>query len=153
MTRNQFAALLNVARSTVSGWIRAGMPADGAGRSGKAVRIDPARALPWVVRRQSPPGSARERVAAAQADALELANARRRGELVIRAQVLDVLDRLDRELEALHDALPARCVDYIRETTSPALIRARLLEETRAVRAGYADAIERLGDDLAAADG
>lgn len=122
------------------------MPAK-AGRQGREAQIDAEKAIPWVVlHREAPPGSQRERLAKEQADKVAIENAAKRGELMHADQVAEVFTSLAADLAARHDAVPGRVASEFAGITEPAIIRSRLLDELRIVRAAVADALGRLED-------
>jgi phage terminase Nu1 subunit (DNA packaging protein) len=128
------------------------MPAK-AGRQGREAQIVAEQAVPWVVlHRETPPGSQRERLAKEQADKVALENAVKRGELIFSDQVAEVLLTLSADLASRHDALPGRMASELAGINEPAVIRQRLLDELRAVRASFADAITKLADALGSAE-
>jgi phage terminase Nu1 subunit (DNA packaging protein) len=150
----EFARLCDVTGQSVTNWMDEGMPCKrGAGR-GNPVVIDPAQAIPWVLARRAPPGSERERLAKAQADKVELDNAKRRGELVEESFVRSLLMGMAAQLNGMLDGLPGRCASAVVGLTA-AEARARLLDETRSIRAGMAEHVQQLSDAAhgASADG
>lgn len=145
LNASEFAELLCVSIDTVSTWAQQGMPHAGGGRQGKQLAVDLRRALPWVVaRRDRKSTSQRERVAHEQADKLSLANAERRGQVILADQVRKVLLSMGTDLAARLDSLPGRVASELAMITEPAAIRARLLIETRAIRAGFAEHVREL---------
>lgn len=148
---SQFAELLGVVPASVSQWLDAGMPASRTARQGSRVEIDVTKALPWVLSRREPPGSQRERLAKEQADKVALENGVKRRELIHVAQVSDVLSTLAADLAARHDALSGRVANELAGISEPAVIRERLLDEARGVRAAVADAVAKLAESLGAA--
>lgn len=149
LTRAEFARLCDVAPASVTNWMNDGMPADRSGRAGREVRIDPAKALPWVIaHRESPPGSQRERLAKAQAEKVEMENEQRRGKTIDAAQVEETMLGLAAYLAREHDALPGRVANELAGINEPAVIRSRLLEECRAIRDGLAQHSIRTADAL-----
>lgn len=156
LTAAEFARLLDVSPASVTNWMNDGMPADRSGKSGREVRIEPEKALPWVINhRDAPPGSQRERLAKAQAEKVEMENEQRRGKLIDAGQVEETLLGLASYLAREHDALPGRVANELAGINEPAVIRSRLLEECRAIREGLAqhsirtaDALEALADEI-----
>ncbi len=151
-TASQFAALLGVTPQAVSQWIDAGMPCKRGKGRGHVVVIDLAAALPWVLARREPKGSQRERLAKEQADKVALENAVKRGELIFASQVAEVFSVLSADLASRHDAVPGRLASELAGINEPAVIRERLLDDLRSVRAAFADAIEKLADVLGSAE-
>lgn len=144
----QFAALVGVTAPAVTQWIDAGMPCDRGRGKGHVVTVTPEKALPWVLSRREPHGSQRERLAKEQADKVALENARKRGEMIFSSQVAEALAALGADLAARHDAVPGRVASEFAGTTDPAVIRSRLLDELRVVRAAFADTAAKLADAL-----
>jgi phage terminase Nu1 subunit (DNA packaging protein) len=149
----EFAELFGVSHQAVSEWIDAGMPCrrKKAGK-GSRVTIDPKLAAPWVFSRRQPKGSERERLAKEQADKFAIENARARGEIVLVGQIAEVFSILGAELAARHDAVPGRVASEFAGTTDAAVIRQRLLDELRDVRAAVGDAVTKLAESFGAAD-
>lgn len=144
-TAAQFADAMGVSSPTVSMWSDDGMPVlDRPGR-GKPMSIDVWPAVRWVIDNRTKPGSERERLARAQADKFELENAKRRGVLVELSYVSQWAMGLITSANGMLDGLPGRCAAEM-VGMSAAQIRARLLDETRAVRAGMAEHIQQLAD-------
>ena len=152
VSRNDFAELLGVSGGTVTNWMDAGMPADRTGRQRQVVRITLSKALPWVVSHRETKGGERERLAAEQADKFALENSRRRGELIYADQVAEVMARIAAELSSRLDAVPGRVAGELAGISDPAVIRQRLLDEHRAVRAAFAGATAELADALGSVD-
>lgn len=148
VSASAFADLLKVSPTTITNWMDAGMPAQRTGRQKKAVRISLAAALPWVVSQRQTKGGERERLAGAQADKVELENARKRGELIYADQVAEVMSTLGADLAARHDAVSGRLAGELAGLSDPAVIRERIREELRAVRGAFAEAVAKLADAL-----
>lgn len=151
----EFAKALGVSRATITHWADDGMPVDRSRKSGREMQIDPLVALPWVVaQRGATPGSQRERLSNAQAEKVEMENARRRGQLIEASQVQETIFGLAAYLAREHDALPGRVANELASIHEPAVIRSRLLVELRSIRDGIAehsartaDACEHLADE------
>ena len=147
MTGAGFARLCGVDAATVTHWCKGGMPHDGGGASGVKLAIDIKAAVPWVVRnRTEQPGSERDRLAKEQADKFAIDNAIKRGELIQAQQVEDVLAAALATLASQLDGLPGRMATPLASLDDPATVRAKLLDETRRIRAAYADQFAKLGD-------
>lgn len=150
MNATAFARLLGVAKSTVSGWMAAGMP-HRPGRGKRPAQIVLAEALPWVLHhRMAPPGSERERLAKEQADRVALDNAVKRGELVYASHVDEIMATMSADLVALLEALPGRAAAPA-AGKSAAEVRSILLDEVRRVRGAFAEAIGALAERIAQA--
>jgi len=147
MTGAGFAKFCGVDPATVTLWCKSGLPHEGGGASGVKLKIDLREAVPWVVRnRTEQPGSERDRLAKEQADKFAIDNAVKRGELIKAQQVEDVLAAALATLASQLDGLPGRMATPLASLDDPATVRARLLDETRRIRAAYADQFAKLGD-------
>lgn len=123
------------------------MPVAVAGKSGRGAQIDLAAALPWVINhREAPPGSQRERLAKAQAEKVEMENELRRGRMILADQVEETIFELAAYLAREHEAMPGRLANELAGISEPAIIRARLLAELRAIRDGIATHSARTSD-------
>src|ERR1043166_802920 len=151
VSAQEYAEIRGWTKSWVSQQIQAGLPAKQIGKRKTEYRIDTAAAIQWEIDRvkgESKPGSQRERLAKAQADKVELENARRRGELILASLVAHVLSSLGADLASRHDGLAGRVANELAGISEPALIRERLLTELRGVRTAVADGVEKLADAL-----
>lgn len=145
LNASEFARLCGVAQSTVSDWMKAGMPHEAAGRKGVPALIDIEQALPWVITSREPPaGSQRDRVAKEQADKLAIANAREQKHLVLAEHVSYVMTAMAADIAGRLDGLPGRMANELAGINDPAEIRSRLLDECRSVRAGFASYVAKL---------
>lgn len=88
------------------------------------------------------------RLARAQAVKVEMENARRAGEYVLRDQVLELGTELMAELVAAHEGIPGRTANEFAAATDPAFIRSRQQDELRAVRRRIADRLEQFAGAL-----
>lgn len=153
---HEYAEIRGRDKSWVSQQIQAGMPAKQVGKRKPEYQIDTAKAIQWEIDRfkaDVKPGSQRERLAKAQADKVELENARRRGELILASVVAHVLSSLGADLAARHDGLAGRVANELAGITDAAAIRERLLIELRGVRSAIADGVEKLSDALGSPEG
>ena len=145
LSRRQFAEALQVAPSTVTAWMQAGLPHRNSGRQGRTVSIPLAEALPWLAKhRANASDSQRERLAKEQADRVALANAAQRGDHMLRSQVEPVLMTLAANLSASLDAIAGRLATELASVSDPAQVRQRLLAEHREVRAQLANNLRTL---------
>ena len=141
LTLTEVAEATGKPLQTVHDWTKEGLPSVKQGR----FRIVTAAALVrYLAAREYQPGSQRERLAKEQADKHALENAAKRGELVYVDHVEYVLSSLAASLAAQLDALPGRMAGELAGINEPGVIRARLLEATRSIRAAVADAVEQL---------
>ncbi len=83
--RHQAATFLGISPATVTNWIAEGMPALSHGRAGARMVIDLEAAVKWIVSRHPMESASdqRRRLLSAQAQKIEVDNARRRGQLVL----------------------------------------------------------------------
>lgn len=153
MTAAEYARLRGRSKGWVSRQIARGMPARGLKRSGSGYDIDPAAAIDWELAQaraeaHTPPDSPHARLVRAQAERHEIENARRRGELLLEVHVRQALLALTAALVSQLESLPARVAGELAGISDAATIRARLLEECRAIRSAFADAAEKLAVDF-----
>lgn len=155
MTRAEFATYCDVSPQTVTNWMIAGMPCERTGRQGSHVRIEPRRAVPWVINHREPPGSQRERLAGEQADKVAMENEARRGRLIDAGLVEECFMGLRAHLAQALDAIGGRLANELAGIDDPGVIRTKILEETREIRSGVekydlrtAEALERIAQDL-----
>lgn len=147
LSQKGFAALCDVSPQTVSNWCDAGMPHQGGGGHGETRKIHVRKALPWVVKnRTEKPGSERDRLAKEQADKVAIENAKSRKELIWAHHVEDCLAGANAALAADLDGLPGRMATTLADIEDPALVRAKLLDETRRIRESYARQLSELVD-------
>lgn len=149
VTAGEFARLIGMSSGWVSKQMDAGMPATRTGKSGAKVSIDTAPAIQWLLERaaagaEERPDSQRDRLAREQADAVALANAQRRGELVPIGQVRAVASELIVRLGSALEGLPGRLANEIAGISDPAEIRARIGDEIRGARTAFAHGIEAM---------
>lgn len=149
----QFADLCGFTRQWVTKWADRGMPVvsrpDDAGHGNEAT-VDTTAAIPWLIEEarkgvRHEPGSARDRLAAEQAERVAMENAERRGELVPVGTLGEVLNDLAATLAADLEALPGRMAAELAGMTDPGQIRQRLQHECRAVRSRCSERLEGLG--------
>jgi phage terminase Nu1 subunit (DNA packaging protein) len=133
---------------TVHDWTKAGLKSRKTGRN-RVIRV--ADLVRYLAAREYQPGSQRDRLAKEQADKFAIENAVKRGELVFVSQVSEVMATLAADLSSRHDAVPGRVASELAGINEPAVIRERLLDELRSVRAAFADAIAKLADALGTA--
>ena len=151
-TATQYAEIRGRTKGWVSQQIAAGMPVrKGGGRSGVECQIDTSEAIQWEIdreREKAAPDSQRDRLMRAQAEKFELENQRRRGELVIAEDVAQIFQALAADLNARHEGFAGRFSSEIPSIVDAAIARERILDELRDVRSAFADAAEKLADDI-----
>lgn len=146
---SEYAKLRGRSKGWVTGRIEAGMPAEGAGRSGSTVQINTAVATQWEIdaakeKAESQPGSERDRLAKAQAEKFELENSRRRGELTLVSYVSGLFMEMVADLAGRLDAMAGRLANDIPAIIDAGEARRRVLDEARIVRSGLADYFRKL---------
>jgi phage terminase Nu1 subunit (DNA packaging protein) len=145
LTVTEVADLTEKPTQTVHDWTNAGLKSKKEGRNRLVLLPD---LIKYLAAREYQPGSQRERLAKEQADKVAIENATKRGEFIFAGQVTDVFAALGADLAARHDAVPGRVASEFAGITEPAVIRSRLLDELRGVRAAFADAGAKLADAL-----
>lgn len=157
MSASEFARLIGKSKSTVSVYLRDGMPHR---RDGHRVTIPVCAAVRWCIARQLCEISARERLASEQADKVAMQNEVRRARLIdaglVDECVAALIAHFDRRTAEAADTLAPRLAPLV----DPGEIRGAILAETRAVRASIAafdlrmaDSLDRLAAELDAATG
>lgn len=135
MTAEEAASACGVSRQTIQSWYNEGLPR----------KCTQKELLNFLAHRTGyAAGSERERLARAQAEKFELENSRRRGELVLVSVVVEILMGMAADLTGRLEGIPGRLANELAGISDAAVIRARLLEEIRAVRAGAAEYIRKL---------
>jgi phage terminase Nu1 subunit (DNA packaging protein) len=142
LTLTEMAALTGIADATLADWCKQGLRSRKRGRN-RVIAV--ADLLRWCASRREQPGSHRERLAGEQADKVALANAQKRTELIWAWQVRDALHDLESHVGAALEAIP-RVAGELAGMTDPGEIRARLLRETRGVRASVARHMGQFAD-------
>jgi hypothetical protein len=116
------------------------MPCERAARSGSTVKIDIAKAIPWVVtQRAKKPDSARLSVAHEQAEHLRIRNAERRRDVISVAAMRQQAMAACNDLRETLDAMPQR-------VSPDPLIQARVEDECRAARVTFAARLDILNE-------
>ena len=143
--------------------IEQGMPAEGSGQRGAAVRIDTAAAIAWLLERErkkaeaehSPATTESEtrRLRAAQADLTALEVSEKRGELISAELARTVLSEGIAVMVQALEGLPGRLATTFAAETSAAAIDDRLRRELRQARALMAAKFEKLAYEHAKAEG
>lgn len=168
MNQREMAHLVGVSQSTVSAWLREGMPCCHPGGRGRACVIDASAALAWLDKRGIKPNVGRVKAAGLEvgdgddSDTYKTARAKREkiealraelrlkqeaGELVFKADVQQVLVSAFTEVRAGLEELPANLASEIAMTSDVGHARAlltgeieRLLEHLSRRLAGLAEA-------------
>lgn len=159
VNKAEFARLTGYSARTITQWIKEGMPAEGTGRKGSAVRIDTAKAIEWMCQRRLEKNLPEQReVRSREEEELRLTSAR--------ANKIEAEDQLlRRESCRVEDArqamlgvgsvvvselgsLPGRLAHVMQEASDPAEAREQLDDECRRVRTRIADRLEAARRDL-----
>lgn len=131
----EFAQFCKVSAGTVTGWCDEGMPCERLARMGSKVSINLRDAVPWIVQKKSARSTVeRDRVAAAQAHRLEMANLKEEGQLIDAAELknalLKMISFLAQDLESVAQRI-----------TTDETIQAKVNDELRIARNRFADHI------------
>jgi phage terminase Nu1 subunit (DNA packaging protein) len=142
-TVTEFAASWAVSRPTIVKRIAEGMPVIKASGDGLRVKINPAEANPWMLRRErnsqnpDPNGlsleAERKRLIKAQADHEELDYLVKCGELIYFDMVLDMISNLAVLVKSSIQNLGGRLANELIDEPNPAVIKARVDSEAHAV--------------------
>lgn len=144
VNRKQFAEITGYSERQVSTFMDEGMPATRPKKKGAAVSIETTAAIKWLIARaeqrdKSKSESQRERLYREQADEKALANAKERGQLILREQVSAALMTIAQAAASALDGLAGRLANELAHHDAR-FIRERLLFEHRRVRRDIADA-------------
>jgi len=165
ISKKELADLYGKSPRWISKLIEEGMPTAGGGGRGVEVQIDSQAAIEWLIAREI-----RRELGEDDEDEEGLASASTEDRLLKRARREKLQIEIDRERERLLpadtvaqvlisvaavyatqlDALPSRCAADLAVIDDPAIIRARVFEETRRIRAATADRLERRASEFAA---
>lgn len=158
ISKKELADLIGKSPRWISKLIDEGMPIAGGGGRGVEVQIDSQAAIEWLVAREvrrelGDEDDDGEGLASASAEDRMLKRARReklqieidkeRGRLLPAETVGQVLVSVAAVYATQLDALPSRCAADLAVIDDPAIIRARVFEETRRIRAATAERLER----------
>lgn len=165
ISKKDLADLIGKSERWITKLIEAGLPVAGGGGRGVAVQIDSQAAIEWLIlqevrREMGDEGEDEEGVGSASTEDRLLKRARReklqleidqvRGRLV----PVDAFVVLNTSIAAVYatqlDSLASRLASDLAIIDDPAIIRARIFEETRRIRAATADRLEHRSRDLAA---
>ncbi|MGL4265047.1 MAG: terminase small subunit [Afipia sp.] len=163
ISKKELADLLGKSERWLTKLIEEGLPVAGGGGRGVAVQIDSQAAIEWLILREvrremGDEGEDEEGVSSASTEDRLLKRARRQK---LQLEIDQVLGRLipnetfvalNTSIAAVYatqlDALPSRCSADLAIIDDPALIRARLFEETRRIRKATADRLEQRSQEL-----
>lgn len=144
LNAGQFARLCGVSTGLVSKWCSEGMPCDRSGQSGAEVRIILVTALPWVTVMRAREDPERDAWSRAKREKLELETSQRRGDLIPKADVEDVLLNLSDAVGQRCDQVPGRVANEFAAERDAAVIFERVTDELRAVKAAFAEMAREL---------
>ena len=159
VNKAQFALITGYSARTVTQWIKEGMPAEGTGKKGSAVRIDTADAIEWLCKRRLEKNLPQQRdirsrdeeevrLITARADKIESEDAILRRESCRVQDARQAMLGLGSVVVSEMGSLPGRLAHVMQETSDPAEAREQLDDECRRVRARIADRLEAAGRDL-----
>lgn len=165
VSKKDLADLLGKSERWISKLIEEGLPTSGGGGRGVAVQIDSQAAIEWLILREvrremGDDGEDEEGLSSASTEDRLLKRARReklqleidqvRGRLIPNETFVHLNTSIAAVYATQLDALPSRCAADLAIIDDPALIRARLFEETRRIRSATADRLEHRSRELAA---
>jgi phage terminase Nu1 subunit (DNA packaging protein) len=165
ISKKDLADLIGKSDRWISKLIDEGLPTVGGGGRGVAVQIDSQAAIEWLILREvrremGDEGEDEEGVSSASTEDRLLKRARReklqleidqvRGRLIPNETFVNLNTSIAAVYATQLDALPSRCAADLALIDDPALIRARLFEETRRIRGDTADRLEHKSRELAA---
>ena len=165
ISKKELAELIGKSERWITELLEEGLPKVGGGGKGVALQIDSEAAINWLIKKEvrremGDDGEDDEGVSSASTEDRLLKRARReklqleidqvRGRLV----PVDAFVVLNTSIAAVYatqlDSLASRLASDLAIIDDPALIRARIFEETRRIRAATADRLEHRSRDLAA---
>lgn len=155
VSKAQFAEITGYSSRQVGKWVADGMPCEGKGRKGSALRIDTARGIAWLLAQadaktgapQTELTAARHSVEIERARKLKLENDCKMGLLVPAADVSIALNEAMRIIASNEDGIPGRLAQKLSSMTEPATIRQLLLTELRRGRQTAADRLREFGTE------
>lgn len=165
VSKKEFAELIGKSERWVTKLIEEDMPVAGGGGRGVAVQIDSEAAINWLiareVRREMGDGDEDEEglssastedrlLKRARREKLQIEIDRERGRLIPCEAVAQVLTSVAAVYATQLDALPSRCASQLAVIDDPALIRARVFEETRRIRKATAERLELRAQEFSA---
>lgn len=165
VSKKEFAELLGKSDRWISKLIDEGFPTVGGGGRGVALQIDSAAGIGWLiareVRREMGDGDEDEEglssastedrlLKRARREKLQIEIDRERGRLIPCEAVAQVLTSVAAVYATQLDALPSRCASQLAVIDDPALIRARVFEETRRIRKATAERLELRAQEFSA---
>ncbi|HFH2852386.1 terminase small subunit [Pseudomonas aeruginosa] len=167
ISKKDLADLLGKSERWISKLIEEGLPTCGGGGRGVAVQIDSQAAIEWLIAREvrrelgeegddegAGSASTEERLLKrARREKLQIEIDKERGRLVPIDAVITLATSIAAVYATQLDSLPSRCASDLAVLDDPATIRARLLEETRRIRAATADRLEHRARAFAAEAG
>lgn len=165
ISKKDLADLLGKSERWISKLIEEGLPTSGGGGRGVAVQIDSQAAIEWLILREvrremGDDGEDEDGLSSASTEDRLLKRARReklqleidqvRGRLIPNETFISLNTTIAAVYATQLDALPSRCAADLAILDDPALIRARLFEETRRIRKATAERLEHRSRDLTA---
>jgi phage terminase Nu1 subunit (DNA packaging protein) len=160
VSKKEFADLIGKSPKHVSDLIGEGLPVEGGGGRGKAVKIDAEKAINWLIQRSvakhggDAEGASDEdkKLKRARRIKLELEIDALKKEVLPFDVVEDLLLRIGTVYTSQLDAIASRVAADVALLEEPALCREVIFDETRRVRAATADSllseIQRLRDEV-----
>jgi phage terminase Nu1 subunit (DNA packaging protein) len=165
ISKKELADLIGKSERWITELLDEGLPKVGGGGKGVALQIDSEAAINWLIKREmrremGDDGEDEEGLSSASTEDRLLKRARReklqleidqvRGRLIPNETFVHLNTSIAAVYATQLDALPSRCAADLAIIDDPALIRARLFEETRRIRAATADRLEHRSRELAA---
>lgn len=165
ISKKDLADLIGKSERWITKLIEQGLPVAGGGGRGVAVQIDSQAAIEWLIlqevrREMGDEGEDEDGLSSASTEDRLLKRARReklqleidqvRGRLIPNETFVNLNTSIAAVYATQLDALPSRCAADLAIIDDPALIRARLFEETRRVRKATADRLEHRSRELSA---
>jgi phage terminase Nu1 subunit (DNA packaging protein) len=165
ISKKTLADLIGKSERWITKLIEQGLPVVGGGGRGVAVQIDSQAAIEWLIlqevrREMGDDGDDEDGLSSASTEDRLLKRARReklqleidqvRGRLIPNETFITLNTSIAAVYATQLDALPSRCAADLAIIDDPALIRARLFEETRRIRAATAERLEHRSRELSA---
>ena len=148
LSKGAFAREIGFSASAVTKWLDAGMPAERSGNRGRMVKIDTAKAIPWLVAKVR-----NERTETAASERAKLDAERRRGLIrendIAEGTLMPVADAeaaaraTARVVIQSLDGIPGRVAALLADVDDPGEIASILRREIRAARAAIAGSARR----------
>lgn len=150
LTGTELAALLGCSNGQITTLKQEGMPSEGGGIKGRHSKYTLRQVLPWIHARNSKRASrdVRDMVSEEQAIKLRRENSVAEQQLCYVSHLGEVLMHVVVSLSNQHDAISGRLCDELAAESSTAVVKQKLFDELRKIRAAFAADIGQLAESI-----